>query len=372
MQQTLKEKIQAKLANNEGFTLLEILVVLTIMGFLIAMVAPRLAGISGDAVDTVCDSNQSRMISMMSSYFEKTNRYPDKLTNIVDTIDATAGTYQIPAVSDDDPENGPETLASEFNDRNRFRIHYLSEAEVRELKQMGIVNIYNLNAYDANDDTGAVRTDYANTYNEDALVAVTKAPAMQAFPLDPDVATNPIAVMMIGMGRNDAGAWQVPDPATDERGWGEGDFIGRMVFGFGPENALVTSGLVSNAAHCPGGIQNTDNVTYNDYNLVLPRLASTANTAFETALAAADDDGTVDGIQINAVSYGEDSAIFTDTTTAYDYQATANTENLKTRIYDLTAMDNFQYATMCPEGHKFPADDGDYWGLDFNNGGTIQ
>lgn len=159
MKQTLKEKIQAKLANSEGFTLLEILVVLTIMGFLIAMVAPRLAGISGDAVDTVCDSNQSRMISMMSSYFEKTNRYPDKLTNLVD--ETAAGDYQLPAISDDDPENGPETIASEFNDRNHFLIHYLTEGEVRELKQMGIVNVFNLNAYDAYlEDGSAIKSGY--------------------------------------------------------------------------------------------------------------------------------------------------------------------------------------------------------------------
>ncbi len=361
MKQTLREKIQAKMKNSEGFTLLEILVVLTIMGFLIAMVAPRLAGISGDAVDTVCDSNQSRMMSMMSGYFEKTNRYPDKLTNIVE--ETADGVYQIPAISDDDPDNGAETIASEFNDRNHFRIHYLSEAEVRELKQMGIVNVFNLNAYDGylEDGSGAKSgydLDAVNGPNEiDLAATVTKAPTMEKFTLDPDVATSPIAVMMVGAGVDAAGDWVLP---TEERGWGEGDFMGRIVLGFGPENALVTSGIVSNAAHCPGGIQNADNVTYNDYNLVLPRLAATANTAFETAFAAVDGDSAADGIQIAAVSYGEDN----EPTAAYDY--VTNDDNYKTRAYDLTPMESFQYATMCPEGHKFPADDGDFWGLDLN------
>jgi prepilin-type N-terminal cleavage/methylation domain-containing protein len=359
MQQTLKEKIQAKLANSEGFTLLEILVVLTIMGFLIAMVAPRLAGISGSAVDTVCDSNQNRMISMMSSFYEKTNRYPDKLTNIVE--ETAAGVYQVPAISDDDPDNGAETIASEFNDRNHFRIHYLSEAEVRELKQMGIVNVFNLNSYDAyNEDGTAFKAGYNGLLapNEVPLAAtVTKAPTMEKFTLNPNVVANPIAVMMVGAGVDGTGAWEIP---TEERGWGEGDFIGRMVFGFGPENALVTSGLVSNAAHCPGGIQNTDNVTYNDYNLVLPRLASTANAAYETAFATVDADSTDGTIQIAAISYNEDN----EPSAAYDY--VGNADNYKTRLYDLTAMDSFQYATMCPEGHKFPADDGDFWGLDLN------
>lgn len=74
----IRKKIK-KVNSQKGFTLLEILVVLTIMGFLIAMVAPRLAGISGSAVDTVCDTNQNRMVTYMSSFFEKTNRYPNKL-----------------------------------------------------------------------------------------------------------------------------------------------------------------------------------------------------------------------------------------------------------------------------------------------------
>ena len=39
-----------------GFTLIEILVVLVIMGFLVAMVAPKLANITDGAIDTTCES----------------------------------------------------------------------------------------------------------------------------------------------------------------------------------------------------------------------------------------------------------------------------------------------------------------------------
>lgn len=368
MKQTWKEKLQAKLKNSEGFTLLEILVVLTIMGFLIAMVAPRLAGISGDAVDTVCDSNQNRMISMMSSFYEKTSRYPSKLTNLVD--ETADGVYQLPAISDNDPDNGPETIASEFNDRNHFRVHYLDADEVAELKNLGIVNVFNLNSYDAyNEDGTAIKDGYDNTagVNNDLALAgnVTKAPKMEAVTLDVDVATHPIAVMMVGGGYITAAATDFTIE-TGERGWGEGDFFGRIVLGFGPENALVTSGLVSNAAHCPGGIQNADNVTYNDYNLVLPRLAATVDK-YGTAVTAIDSDATTTGVQVAAVGYDED----TEPAAAYDYTDGANADNLKTRTYDLGAMESFQYATMCPEGHKFPADDGDFWGLDLDSDDTL-
>jgi prepilin-type N-terminal cleavage/methylation domain-containing protein len=363
MKEMLKKKLQEKMKNSEGFTLLEILVVLTIMGFLIAMVAPRLAGISGDAVDTVCDSNQNRMITMMSGFYEKTNRYPSNMTNLVD--ETAAGVYQIPAISDDDPENGAETIAAEFNERNHFRRHYLSELEVRELKNLGIVKVLNLNSYDAYDETGTLKADYNNAANDVAQVGtVTRAPKMEPVTLDPDVATAPMAVAMIGMGADTTGATPAWTVEAGERGWGENDFHARMVFGFGPENSLVTSGLVSNAAHCPGGIQNADNVTYNDYNLVLPRLKSTVDR-FSAAITGADVDLTTDGVQWASATYGEDNV----PTVAYD--TAGNADNYTVRTVTIGAMESFQYGTMCPEGHKFPADDGDFWGVSVDGDALI-
>ncbi|MGI6656187.1 MAG: type II secretion system protein [Desulfobulbus sp.] len=357
----MKEKMQAKLANSEGFTLLEILVVLTIMGFLIAMVAPRLAGISGSAVDTVCDSNQSRMITMMSSYFEKTNRYPDKLTNIVEETDG-AGTFQIPAVSDDDMENKAETLALEFYERNKFRIHHLNQAEVDELRELGIVNLYNLNAYDGLVEDGtAVKDDYTPPLDSVYGAVTERSPQMEHYSLLNNYAATaagdkrPIGVMMVGGGVADT-TGDTFVISSDERKWGEGDFHFRMVFGFGPENGLITSGMVSNAAHCPGGIQNADNATFNDYVLVLPRLQSTVDR-FDTNVKAMDISGSTNPkyVEIQAVAYNDDpeDVDFTDT-------------DLKYRKYPLVAMESYQYATMCPEGHKFPEDDEEFWGLDID------
>ena len=350
MHASIAKKLAKKMKRQAGFTLLEILVVLTIMGFLIAMVAPRLAGISGDAVDTVCDSNQNRMISMMSGYFEKTNRYPNKLTNLVDQVDDD--TYQMPAISDNDPENGAETIATEFNDRNHFRIHYLNADEAKELKNLGIVSVFNLNAYDAyNEDGSAIKDDYSNVAGENNDVALAASVTKNAT-MAPVTPAEGVGVMMIGAGIDDTDTWNLH---SEERGWGEGDFLARIVFGFGPENGLVTSGIVSNAAHCPGGIQNADNVTYNDYNIVLPRLESTV-ARFDATIEAIDN-GSAEGVQLLAVAYNDDPA----DNAAYDI--TANDENLKVRTFTLEAMESYQYATMCPEGHKFPADDAEFWGL---------
>ena len=73
---------------------------------------------------------------------------PNHLTNLVVEDTASAPYYSIPTVSDDDPDNGPETLAKEFNDRNHFKIHILTANEADDLKRLGIVEIFNLNSYD--------------------------------------------------------------------------------------------------------------------------------------------------------------------------------------------------------------------------------
>jgi prepilin-type N-terminal cleavage/methylation domain-containing protein len=359
--------LREKAAKNQGFTLLEILVVLTIMGFLIAMVAPRLAGISSSAVDTVCDSNQSRMVSMMSGYFEQTNRYPSKLTNLVEELDdaGTSETYQIPAVSDDDPENGPETLASEFMIRNHFRIHYLDNEELAELRGLGVTRVLNLNAYDGlNDARDAIKTDYdgvaATGPNEvDYQIPTTVGDAMEEITVPTDTAINRFAVAMVGMG-HDASDWVVH---TDEDSWGEPDWFGRIVMGFGPENSLVTDGIVANAAHCPGGIQNADNVTYNDYNLVLPRLAATAER-FSTDAADIGTAGLTDLEELVAVAYDDYPG---DT-----YVPSNNDDNLKVRTFNIAdAQESWQYATQCPEGHMFPADDEEFWAIDIDDNDSI-
>jgi len=354
-----------KTDNQKGFTLLEILVVLTIMGFLIAMVAPRLAGISGGAVDTVCDSNQNRMVTYMSSFYEQTNRFPSKLTNLVITdqaagaLDATT-VYQIPAVSNQDPDDGAEVLANELYGRNHFHIHYLDLDEANELKNMGIVKLFNLNDY-----SGMDATDLTLYDNDFDLVAVTdERPSMEPVtPQDPGVVR--VGVAMVGCGMNAGGAWiagtgPAGAGAQTERGWGEPANFGRIVLGMGTECGLITSGVISNAAHCPGGIQNADNVTYNDYILLLPRLEATADrmtaTPITTLIPGAAD--------LGCIAYDDEP------TAGYDY--VGNTDNYRARSFDITAsQEGWQFATMCPEGHMYPADDEEFWGVDLDGLLTI-
>ena len=336
-----------KVNSQKGFTLLEILVVLTIMGFLIAMVAPRLAGISGSAVDTVCDSNQNRMVTYMSSYYEKMNRFPSNLTNLV-IADGSPATYQIPVASNQDPDDGAEVLADELYGRNHFHIHYLDGEEASELKNMGIVKLLNLNDYSGMDDAGVISLNVPNDVTVTGVALANREASM-----DPVTPADKVGVAMVGCGIDKTGNW---DSATKERGWGEPANFARIVLGMGTECGLITSGVISNAAHCPGGIQNADNVTYNDYILLLPRLEATAARTTLTML------GGTDAANLEAIAYDD-----APDATGYDYSINAN--NYKVRTFDITAaQEGWQFATMCPEGHMYPADDEEFWGIDLNGG----
>ncbi len=359
-----------KVNSQKGFTLLEILVVLTIMGFLIAMVAPRLAGISGSAVDTVCDSNQNRMVTYMSSYYEQTNRFPSKLTNLVIT-DQAAGpldqntVYQIPAVSNQDPDDGAEVLSNELYSRNHFHIHYLDADEADELKNMGIVKLFNLNDYSGMylpDGTPKNLAELALLDNDVDMVLVAAERASME-PVTPELsATLRVGVAMVGCGKTAADAWVATN--NTERGWGEPANFGRIVLGMGTECGLITSGVISNAAHCPGGIQNADNVTYNDYILLLPRLEATSARMID-ALDPITAAGLIPGAEnLGCIAYDDEP------TAAYDY--VANADNYRARGFDITeAQEGWQFATMCPEGHMYPADDEEFWGVDLDDIKTI-
>jgi hypothetical protein len=281
----------------------------------------------------------------MSTYFEKTNRFPNKLTNLV--VQNASGTpvYEVPTVSDDDPDNGPETLAKEFDDRNHFKIHILDADEAAELKNMGVVTLLNLNSYD-----------------NSSVADADQEPAMNE--------VEPIAgvgVAMVGVGY-DGTAWDVPTSA-DERDWGEPDWFGRIVLGLGPECGLITTGIIGNAAHCPGGIQNADNATYNDYNLVLPRLESTVarfnvdgtTTSSDLGIGTVVDDDT---LNLEAVCYDDEPDA--------GYVIADNDDNLRVRTFNIAEVqETWQYATQCPEGHMYPEDDGEFWGIDVDANGNI-
>jgi prepilin-type N-terminal cleavage/methylation domain-containing protein len=371
-------EIRKTIAGRQGFTLLEILVVLTIMGFLIAMVAPRLAGISSDASGTVCDTNKGRIGTYVSAFYEKFNHYPNHLTNMVMTDGATLAAangadagYQIPYCSDDDPDNGPEVIHGGHNKQYKFMIHRLNQAEVDELKSLGITEVYNLNDYAADADglngaaangRSAAATDGDRVSNWGNVTAVTdQRPSMEPCPLEAGV-----GVAMCGCGIPAVGGTEFTYVQV-ERGWAEEDIFARIAFALGPESELVSSGIVTNAAHCPGSIQNADNFSYGAYYLILPRLEATADrletaTAYNTVWGAGTlSYASLSSDDLEAVSWPKDGPA-----PSTNYGITANDEHFKVRsgLKLGDAMEPWDYDTNRQRYDEV-------WGIDIMNANHV-
>ncbi|MCD4824320.1 MAG: type II secretion system GspH family protein [Phycisphaerae bacterium] len=302
-----------------GFTLLELIIVLGIMGFLIAMVAPRLAGMVGGAVDTVCDTNQNRLRGFINTAVNTTNRLPNRLVSIVEVASHTdngpgvadtwgAVTTVATMTSDEDPANGAETLAAEFAARNHFGIHYLSADEAKELRGLGL--------------TKALILDVAGEAYREVDVKIG------------------MPVLLIGGGTADsAAAIASTVAATDE--YGAPSTIYRTVFGISQDASLAKDGVIENAPNCPGGIQNADNCTFNWYTVIMPRLAATVDRLALQPIVL-----TVTGVETGQVK------------TVYLAGDGVDNGNFAT---DAEGEEIHHFSTQCPEGHKWPEPEEDNW-----------
>jgi prepilin-type N-terminal cleavage/methylation domain-containing protein len=326
----MREKIHnaRKIKKEQGFTLMELLIVIIILGFLLGMIMPRLSEVvSGDAIDNVCDTNNKGMRQYTNMMLQRQGHLPNGLTNLVNHDGAS---YYPLSVSDGNPNNDPEALAGEFFERNAMGMHPLSADEADEIKgELGISYVHNLN-FDQEDKNGT-----SNGLNR---------------PLEEVDIDAGVGVAMVGVGDYlDAGNQAVTGAAntltSDPTTWdgstttvfpqGNPYWLGRIVMGIGKNSELVTNGYIQAAALCPGGIQNADNVAFNNYCLVLPRLQATID----------------DGVVSSGVTEGED-VIFVD---ASD---TANGEQVSMKW---EAQPAWQFEFTCPEGHKWPDNDNDYW-----------
>jgi prepilin-type N-terminal cleavage/methylation domain-containing protein len=247
---SLRKILHSLRASSGGFTLLELVVVLAIMGFLVAMIAPRLAGVVAGAQRNADDTNISRLLQATSQFQERTGRLPAEMTNLV--VQTGPDVFQAPNVSNNTPQDGKEALSRDLADVLPLHIHILSEAEANELIRLGITEVRNFNPSAAVDPL----------FNGVPALA----PTLERVPVAADT-----AVLMVG-GGFDAGGW------VHSLGVGNSilhpSMAYRIVLGFGQDSELVTEGQLQGAAISPQGTQ-TDNYVFNNYLLVLPRLQAT-------------------------------------------------------------------------------------------------
>ena len=255
-----------------GFTLLEIVIVITIMGFLLAMIAPKLGNIGKTSVDTIDKSNIKSLKGYVMIYQQNKARLPNKPITVVNS--KSGGNYQLPLIDDGDAENGPETIGYDFNERCKPYLHLLSRGEASELQRMGIRRMAVLNDY-----RGSTNSEFTKDDNNNNKIGSSLSP--QTF--DSDEAGRPFNLVEVeeGLGVLMCGAHATSEAGRIKSELNRDDeianpeFIYRIFVGVGKDCALVTEGMVQDEGISPQGMQNKDFNTFNNYMLVLPRLKST-------------------------------------------------------------------------------------------------
>lgn len=310
-----------------GFTLLELLAVLTIMGFLLAMVAPRLAGISAQGLYTVTQTNMDRLVDLITADLQKSGKYPTGMINIV-SVDGGTGVFHKPMISDQDPDTGYEVLSHNMDQRHRFFLHYLSPAEAAELRALGVVHVYNYNSpFDRN--------------------VVPASPSME--PVDAGVAV----LMTAGGDSDNDGVIEASETDQTERDRSHPDEMFRLVFGLGPETSLIQRGLIHGASTCPESGLAPINYEWKWYSLLLPRLKAT-----QDRLRVDNPLGAPDGLLTAYAVEGMPAAAALATAARREVDAYA-------------AQNKAFFAVLDSEGAVTPTVDMTGWGIDFNADGDI-
>ena len=67
-----------------GFTLVELMIVVLILGALTFIVVPRISGSSQDAKEKACTTNRKTMDRQIELYFVQEGTYPNSLTDVTE------------------------------------------------------------------------------------------------------------------------------------------------------------------------------------------------------------------------------------------------------------------------------------------------
>ncbi len=316
--------------NSNGFSMLELLWVIVIIGFLTAMVAPRLGGISQRSAEKINEANLKDIPKFIETYqSENNNNFPPNCINPVLAIAGGIGATPFDCIKadvEDRTNTSTESLSYDFDTRCNLLTHVLNLFEARELRAMGITKVLSLNnPDDFNYNVGAT--------HDNRFASV-------------DIA-NGVTVLMIG-GRTTNSAGNII-PSTDFSFLGQTlnnpEWLYRIVVGIGPDSGIVTDEIIETAPLCPAGLKNS-HYSYNYYSIVLPRLQTTI-LRFGAAIPFDDDDG--DG--------------YLD----FDVIDASDTTNGQIKRIQLAPMDKTQIDIVDATGHG-RQEDVDMWMLYDDNG----
>ena len=231
------------------------------------MIAPRLGSIGESAVETIDESNIKDMRGYVMLYQQQKNRLPNKPITIVNS--SSGGDYQLPLIDDGDADNGPETIGYEFAERCRLQLHVLNKEEADEIKKMGIRKMAVLNDY-----VGSTNSEYTKDREDSDIKPQTFARDDEGRPMNMVDVEEGVGVLMAGAGADSKDA-KVKAAVNEGDRVGNPTWVYRIIVGIGEDSSLLSEGLIQNEGLSPRGMQNKDYNTYNNYNMVLPRLKAT-------------------------------------------------------------------------------------------------
>ncbi|MBW1740483.1 MAG: prepilin-type N-terminal cleavage/methylation domain-containing protein [Deltaproteobacteria bacterium] len=316
-----------KARNQKGFTLLEMLVVLMVMGFLLAMIAPRLLGVFQGAEDDICDTNIKESKKYVAAFEMNYNKLPDKM--IVPGYNDTAGTWYGPTEENITAE-GNEVFTTAILERIRLMPHTLNADEIDEImNDLGIREVVVLNNPD--DIQAAAKNDIWG--NALPTTGTTEDSQFKLITLDP-TATYTWPMIGAGDAAGDGTGWAAHadwDTAANDGTIGDPRWVYRLILGIGPDCELLHR-IVAAEGTCPSFERAAaDDTMWGWYVVVLPRLENTvaklvANPGMIQEVTCAAEDNT---------------------------DATA-----QRKTFDLSEVDEeykrAAFDVFCPEGHRYP------------------
>lgn len=241
-----------KKINNKGFTLLEMLVVITIMGFLAAVLVPRLLSSLKSGENTGNQANIKEVNNLLQ-------RWPVSMGGTINNP-LSLVVANVPTDAAIVPENGG--LAQDFIDRFNPRVYYLSSAESREL---GLIGITSMQMWNSRDDFNVL----ANKGLEYAIVGLDETiggtPVLMCGVSSPDATTNPVHHATLG------------------EVYGDPDSLYKILVGFAGETigrsnwmGMTVDGMQLRIEPGTGKISKSSGMYAQDFVVyALPRLAST-------------------------------------------------------------------------------------------------